>query len=61
MRRKLQRISEERVLVLDEVAVRLSEAPTLTIVLPGEQPYVLATDTTSYAKCFDMIACCNGK
>jgi hypothetical protein len=61
MRRKLQRISKDRVLFLDEVAVRLSEAPTGTIVLPGEQPYVLATDTTSYAKRFDMIACVNGK
>ncbi len=61
MRRKLQRISKDRVLFLDEVAVRLSEAPTGTIVLPGEQPYVLATDTTSYAKRFDMIACINGK
>jgi len=60
MRRKLQRISKDRVLFLDEVAVRLSEAPTGTIVLPGEQPYVLATDTSSYAKRFDMIACING-
>jgi hypothetical protein len=59
-RRKLQRISKERVLFLDEVAVRLSEAATHTIVLPGEQPYILATDTTSYAKRFDMIACVNG-
>jgi hypothetical protein len=47
-------------LFLDEVAVRLSEAPTRTLVLPGEQQYVLATDTSSYAKRFDMIACCNG-
>jgi hypothetical protein len=61
MRRKLQRINKERVLFLDETAARLSEAPTSTIVLPGEQQYVLATDTSSYAKRFDMIACCNGK
>jgi hypothetical protein len=61
MRRKLQRISKERVLFLDETAVRLSEAPTRTLVLPGEQRYVLATDTTSYAKRFDMIACISGK
>ena len=61
MRRKLQRMSKERLLFLDETAVRLSEAPTSTLVLPGEQPYVLAEDTTSYAKRFDMIACINGK
>lgn len=60
MRRRLQRISKSRVLFLDETAVRLSEAPTSTIVLPGEQPYVVVTDTSSYAKRFDMIACING-
>jgi hypothetical protein len=60
MRRKLQRIAKDRVLFLDETAVRLSEAPTSTLVLPHQQPYVLATDTSSYAKRFDMIACCNG-
>ena len=61
MRRKLQRMRKERTLFLDEVAVRLSEASTSTIVLPGEQAYVLATDTSSYAKRFDMIACCNSQ
>jgi hypothetical protein len=59
-RRKLQKLSKSRVLFLDETAVRLSEAPTSTLVLPEQQPYVLATDTTSYAKRFDMIACISG-
>jgi hypothetical protein len=53
-------MSKNRVLFLDETAVRLSEASTSTLILPGEQQYVLATDTTSYAKRFDMIACING-
>jgi len=53
-------MSKDRVLFLDETAARLSEAATSTIVLPEEQPYILATDTTSYAKRFDMIACING-
>jgi hypothetical protein len=61
VRRKLQRISKDRILFLDETAVRLNSAPTRTLVLPGEQQYVLATDTSSYAKRFDMIACCTGK
>lgn len=61
MRRKLQRIGKDRVLSLDETSVRLNEAPTSTVVLPGDQPYVLATDTTSYSRRFDMIACCTGK
>jgi DDE superfamily endonuclease len=61
LRRRLQRMPKRRVLFLDEVAVRVSEAATCTIVLPGEQPFVVATDTSSYAKRFDMIACCSGE
>lgn len=38
----------------------MSEAATHTLVLPGEQPFVLATDTTSYAARYDMIACTVG-
>lgn len=37
MRRKLQRLGKERVLFLDEIAVRMSEAAKSTIVLPGEE------------------------
>lgn len=60
MRRKLQRIRTTHVIFLDETAVRLSEAPTHTLVLPGEQSYVLATETSSYARRYDMIACTVG-
>jgi hypothetical protein len=60
LRRKLQRSATTHVLFLDETAVRLSEAPTHTIVLPGEQSYVVATETSSYARRYDMIACCVG-
>lgn len=58
-RRKLQRISGGRVLFLDETAVRLSEAPSHTLVAPGEKEYVVATETSSYSKRYDMIACVN--
>lgn len=61
LRRRLQRMPKARLLFLDETAVRLSEAPTSALVLPGEQAYVLTEDTTSYAQRFDMIACINGK
>jgi hypothetical protein len=61
LRRKIQKISKKRVLFLDETAVRLSEAPNSTLVVPGEKEYVLAEDTTSYARRYDMIACCNGE
>ncbi|MDR3390351.1 MAG: hypothetical protein P4L77_01335 [Sulfuriferula sp.] len=60
MRRKLQRIDKRRLLFLDETALRLSAAPNTTIVLPGEQPYLLATETSAYSKRYDMIAVCTG-
>lgn len=60
MRRKLRKIGTHKVLFLDETALRLSEAPTHTVVLPGEQAYVVATETSSYSKRYDMIACCTG-
>jgi hypothetical protein len=58
VRRKLRRCTDGHVLFLDETALRVNEAPTHSIVLPGEQSYVVAENTTSYAKRFDMIACC---
>ncbi len=61
IRKKIQRISKKRILFLDEVSVKLNEQQKYTIVLPGEKPNVIATDTTSYSKRFDMIACCNGQ
>lgn len=54
-------MDKKRVLFLDETALRLNEAPTTTLVVPGEKQYVIAEDTTSYAKRYDMIACCNGQ
>jgi hypothetical protein len=61
LRRKIQRIGKDHVLFLDETALRLNEAPTHTIVLPGETAYVSVEETTAYAKRYDMIACCTGK
>jgi hypothetical protein len=60
LRRKLRRIGTNKVLFLDETALRLSETATHTLVLPGETPFVEATETTSYSKRYDMIACCVG-
>lgn len=60
LRRKLQRIDKRRVLFLDETHLRLSEAPNHTLVLPGEHAFVEATDTSSYAARYDMIAVCTG-
>jgi hypothetical protein len=60
LRRKFQRIDKRRLLFLDETALRLNAAPTHTIVLPGEEPFLIVEDDTSYAKRFDMIAVCSG-
>lgn len=45
---------------LDETALRTSEAPTHIIVLPGNDSFVEATDTSSYAHRYDIFACCIG-
>jgi len=60
LRRKLQRIGPARTLFLDETALRLNAAPNHTLALPGQQPLVLATDTSAYAARYDMIAVCSG-
>jgi hypothetical protein len=60
LRRKLQRIDKRNVLFLDETALRLNAAPNHTLTLPGEQPLVEATDTSSYAARYDIIAVCTG-
>jgi hypothetical protein len=59
-RRKLRKVGTHKVLFLDETALRLNEAATRTVVVPGEQPYILATETSSYARRYDMIACTVG-
>lgn len=60
LRRKLQRVDKRNVLFLDEAHLRLNAAPNHTLTLPDEQSYVEATDTSSYAARYDMIAVCTG-
>lgn len=59
-RRKLQRMDKDRVVFLDETAMRVSEAQTSTLALPGEDAVVVVEDTSAYARRYDMIAACNG-
>lgn len=59
LRRRLQRIKNGHVLFLDETALRVNEAPRHTLVLPGETAYVVVDDNSSYARRWDMIACCS--
>lgn len=60
LRKKIRRVSKEQVIFLDETAVRVGEAPTSTLVLPGADAYVLVDDNSAYAARYDMIAACNG-
>jgi hypothetical protein len=60
LRRKLVNISKHKTLFLDETSLRLNEAPTSTLVAPGETEYVIVDDNSAYSKRFDMIACCSG-
>jgi len=61
MRRKLQRIGKQHVLFLDETHKREGDVDNHTIVLPGAPPYIETSSTSSYARRFDMIACCSGE
>lgn len=58
IRRKIRRIGTRKAIFLDETALRISEAQTHTIVLPGESAFVKASETSSYAARYDMIAAC---
>jgi hypothetical protein len=61
MRRKIQRVSKNKIIFMDEVAVKLNEGGRCTLVLPEEKEYVTVTDTTTYSRRYDMIALCNGQ
>lgn len=54
-------MDKKRVLFLDETALRVSEAATSTLTLPGDDGFVVVEDNSSYAARYDMIACCNGE
>jgi hypothetical protein len=60
VRRKLQRIGTNHILFLDETHKREGDVDNYTIVLPGESSYIETSSTSSYARRFDMIACCSG-
>jgi hypothetical protein len=57
LRRKLQRVSNNKIIFIDETHIKINEASTTTTpVAPGEKPYVVVTDSSSYAARYDMIA-----
>jgi hypothetical protein len=56
LRRKLQRVSNNNIVFLDETHIKINEAPCTTLVAPKQKQFVLVEDTTSYAARYDMIA-----
>lgn len=60
-RRWCQNISNRKLLFLDESHIRISEAPTTTLVAPGESAHVVVDDNTKYAARYDIIICINGE
>jgi hypothetical protein len=54
---RIGKLPKANVLYLDETHVRLSEGPSRTLVLPGDDGTVHAAETTHYAARYDMIAC----
>ncbi|CAF2678084.1 unnamed protein product [Rotaria sp. Silwood2] len=61
LRRKIQRVSNNTIAFLDETHVKLNQlygfyTTGTTLVAPGEKPFVIVTDSSSYAAHYDMIA-----
>lgn len=57
-RRYLHRHRKTHLSFLDETALRVNAVPSHTLVAAGETAYVVVEDDTSYARRYDMIACC---
>jgi hypothetical protein len=60
-RRWCQKISNKKLLFLDESNLRISESSSTTLVAPGESAYVVVDDNTKYAARYDIIICINGQ
>lgn len=58
LRRKIQTVGADHVLFLDEVPFKINESASHSVVAPGETPFVIVEDDSSYAARYDMIACC---
>jgi hypothetical protein len=56
LRRKLQRVSINKIIFIDETHVKINEVPRKTLVAPSEKPFVIVTDSSSYAARYDMIS-----
>ncbi|CAF2860573.1 unnamed protein product [Rotaria sp. Silwood2] len=59
-RSSLQRIANDRLIFIDETAVYFIMIPRKTLVASGQQPLILVTQPSVYAKRYDFIGAING-
>ncbi len=59
-RRTLQRIDNDRSVFIDKTAIYSVMVPRKTLVAPGQQPLVLVTQSSVYAKRYDFIGAITG-
>ncbi|CAF1123408.1 unnamed protein product [Rotaria sordida] len=59
-RKFLQRIDNNRLMFLDEIAIYSTMPPHRTLVAPGHQPLIIVDKPTAYAERYDFIGAING-
>ncbi|CAF0977387.1 unnamed protein product [Rotaria sordida] len=59
-RKFLQRISNDRLIFIDEIAIYGIMPPLRTLVAPGHQSFVIVDKPSAYAERFDFIGAING-
>ena len=59
-RRSLQRIGNDRLIFMDEMAVYSVMVSRKTLVAPGQQPLILVTQPSAYVKRYDFTGAING-
>jgi len=60
VRRWAKRIDKRNLIYMDETHLRVSDAPSTTLVAPNEREYIIVNDNTSYAARYDMICFISG-
>jgi len=58
-RKKIHRTSNNKIVFIDETALKLNESEKSTIALPGESTYTIVEDDSSYSARYDMIGACS--
>ncbi|CAF3898161.1 unnamed protein product [Rotaria sp. Silwood1] len=59
-RRFLQRIGNDRLVFIDEIAIYAIMLPCHTLVAPGQEPLVIVEKPSAYAERYDFIGAING-